>query len=884
MRPDGIRRLFRFPSRNTRDIHNDVRDEVAFHLEMRTKDLIAEGSSPQDARAQALREFGDLKTSERALVTHGGGVERRRGLSRLAAEFRQDLGYGVRLAVRDKGFSIAAVLTLAVAIGGNTAMFSIINALFFQPLAVRAPNEIVRVYTGQSTTSWPNVEDMARRNQVFDDVFAQGNADVSMATDPLPVRLAAGLVSPNYFAALGAAPLAGRVFRPDDPHADVVMLSERLWRARFGGSPAAVGQQITIDTRRVEIVGVMPRTFRGIAPAGLTRDLWMPLDVHGVHRGLAADRAATRFEVFARLKPGVSEVEAGSAMRVLGTQLEGEHPKVNERFSAIEVSSASGIGLYRGVGKTLLPVFMFIGFLTVVAGFVLLISCANLAGLLLGRAAVRKQEIAVRLALGAGRGRLVRQLLTESLVLAIAGGAAGLLLANGALTAMARAVAGLPVPIELNLQLDRLVLLYTFVISVGCALLFGLAPARRAARAQLVDALKIAGGGVVVRQRLRHALIVAQVAVSALLLFWSGLFVRSLQHVNSVDPGFTPAGVLLADVQLADDAPGAQARAETAFVDLLTRVREFPGVEGAGWSTIVPLAFTGNERFRVAKADTPADVPGVWIVSSRLSPGWFDAVRIPMVAGRDFTWADGDGAPDVAVVNETLARQFWNGAAVSERLRIGNGLVEVVGVVRDSKYWTLGEPISPTVYRPFRQAYAPHTVTMHVRTADPRDTAARLRREIQSVVPGSAPDIKPMTSAVAGAVIPARIGAAVTAGFGLLGAFLATLGVYGLISYVVAQRSREMAIRRAIGAPSAHIVQVVIGGTLTLAGAGLALGIALGALTAPLLGGLLVNVSPRDPLTAVLTAMVVLAATALASAPPAFRAASIAPLEALKDQ
>jgi predicted permease len=882
MRPAGIRRLFRFPTRSSNDVRRDVDDELSFHLEMRMRDLIAEGWQETQAREQALREFGDVRRSVASLTRHDERVERRRGLGRFASELRQDVAYGLRLLRRDKGFSTAAVLTLAVAIGGNAAMFSVVNAMFLRPLPIRAPGELARIRTGESTVSWPNLDDLRQRNTVFTSIVAQGQAAVSLTIEPLPVRLAAGLVSPDYFSELGTAPLMGRTPQPGDRRPDVVVLSERLWRARFAGSPSIVGQSITIDGRRKEIVAVMPRAFNGLAPAGLTRDLWMPLDLDGVHRGIATDRSATRFEAFGRLRPGTSIDEARAAMRVLGEQLAQEHPATNERFRAMEVFPASGIGLYRGMAKTLMPLFGFIGFMTVVAGFVLFVSCANLAGLLLGRAAARKPEIAVRLSLGAGRGRLIRQLLTESLIIAVAGGALGLALAATLTSELSRAVARLPMPIDLNLVMDLRVVAYTLAISVACAMLFGLAPARRASRVSLVDSLKADAAGGPARQRFRQALIVAQVAVSALLLFWSGLFARSLLHASSVETGFDPSDVLLAEVTLADDAPGALQRADAAFVDLHDRVRQIPGVEAVGWSSIVPLALTGNERFRVSTMDAPQAVPGHRVVASRLSPGWFDAVRIPFVAGRDFTWQDRLGSPPVVIINQTLARQLFNGAALGQQLRYGDRTLDIVGIVRDSKYWTLGESTSPTVYLPFRQVPALFPPTLHVRTSDPRGTAERIRREVRTLVPGSAPQLQLMRDAVAVAVVPARVGAAITGGFGLLGALLATMGVYGLISYIVVQRTREMAIRRALGAPSTHIVRVVIGGNGILAAVGLALGIGLGALTAPMFGGLLVNVSPTDPLTIVATTAVVLTTAIAASARPAWRAARLNPLSAMK--
>jgi predicted permease len=882
MKRSGLRRLFRFPTRSRGDVQADVDEELAFHLEMRIRDLVAEGRRPDEARRQAMSEYGDVRRSALALTRHDERLERRRWLERWASELRQDVSYGLRLMWRHKGFSTAAVLTLAVAIGGNTAMFSVVNALFFQPLAIRAPDEIARIRTGESTVSWPNLNDIRRRNTVFADVIAQGNVSLSLTVDPLPVRVTGGLVSANYFSVLGASPIAGRTFQPDDRRTDVVILSERLWRTLYGGSPSIIGQFLTMDGRPREVLGVMPRRFRSIAPAGLTHDLWIPIDEHGVHRGIATDRTATRFEAFGRLKAGTSIDEARAAMRVLGAQMAKEDPRSNERFSSMEVFAASGLGLYRGVGKTLLPVFVFVGFLGVVAACVLLVSCANLAGLLLGRAAARRQEIAVRLSLGAPRARLVRQLLTESLVLASIGGGFGLALAQMLTAALTRASTRLPVPIDLNLTMDLRVLVYTFGISAACALLFGVAPARRASRVPLVDSLRGGVGGTTTHQRFRQGLIVAQVAISALLLFWSGLFARSLLQVNRVDPGFDPHGVLLAEVQLADDAPGAIQRAEAAFVELQRRVRELPSVDAVGWSSIVPLALTGNERFRVSKPDAPPDLPGLWIVSSRLSPGWFDAVRILFVAGRDFTWDDREGAPPVVIVNETLARTLWNGQAIGQPLALGSKTAEVVGIVRDSKYWTLGEVIAPAVYQPFRQALAAQAPTLHVRTSDARGTAERIRREVEALVPGVAPDLKLMRDAVRAAILPARVGAIVTGAFGLLGALLATMGVYGLISYIVVQRTREVAIRRAIGAPTRHIVGVVIGSTAVLAAIGLVIGVALGALAAPLLGGLLVNVSPTDSVTVVATTLIVLATAILASAPPALRATRLDPLEALR--
>jgi predicted permease len=877
-----FRRLFRFTTRTAADVHAEVAEELQFHLEMRARDLIADGIPPAEARRRAIQEFGDVSAAAARLSKEGTHLERRRGVGRFVGELRQDSAYAVRVLSRNRRFAAMAVLTLGVAIGGNTAIFSVVNALFFQPLAVRAPQDLVRIYTGESTIAWANVDDIRRRNAVLSDVFVQSQYSVSLPGDPLPVVVRAGLVSLNYFSALGAAPLAGRTFRLDDA-TDVAVLSERLWRSQFGAAASIIGTTISIDGRRREVIGVMPTSFRGIGPPGFGPQLWIPVDVAGTHRALVADRGATRFEAYGRLAPGISAGQAEAALRVLGSQLAREYPATNARFTATEVFPASGLGLYRGVGKALLPVFTFIGLLALVAGFILFISCANLAGLLLARAGARRQEIAVRLALGAGRSRLIRQLLTESVILALMAGAAGLAIATVLASGISRMTAALPFPVELNLAVDRRVLLYALCVSTLSAILFGLSPARRASRVSVVDSLKGWQDGSAVRQRFRQGLIVAQVSVSTLLLFWAGLFGQSLLHAGKVDAGFDPTGVLLAEVPLASDGQVATAASSDAWLEEVQgRVREFPAVQGAGWASIVPLALLGNERFRISRADGDTGEEPMWIVASRLSPGWFSTVRVPLIAGRDFTWQDRQGAPEVAIVNETLARRLWNGAAIGRRIRHGERVAEVVGVARDTKYWTLGEATQPEVYLPVRQMIGTPILTLHVRTADLRGTAERLRVALQELRPGAPVSMTPMRDAVAVALLPARIGAMATGAFGLLGACLATLGVYGLISYLVVQRSKEIAIRRALGAPTSHLIRILVRSSIVVSAIGLVVGLALGSASAPLLGGLLVGVSPLDPLAAVSTALIVFGAATLASIPRALQGSREDPLASLR--
>jgi predicted permease len=875
MRPRGIRQLFRFPSRTTRDIRTEVDEEFAFHVDMRTAELVRGGLTETDARAQALREFGDAAKGAEGCATEGKRVERQRRLSRLVGEIRQDVTYGLRLIVRSPAFTVVTVLTLGIAIGGNTAVFSMINALFFKPLPVVAPQELVRIYSGQSAMSWPNVEDIVRRNTVFSDVVAQRSGFVGLSTNEGPARLVAGFVSSNYFTALGSAAAVGRPFLPSDTRADLVVLSERLWRTRYGSDPTVVGRTLTLDGRAYEVIGVMPARFRGISVPAFVKEIWLPVDPAGRDQRLSRDRTATSFEVFGRLRPGTSEGDAAAAMHVLGAQLRNEHPDANRTFEAMEVFKADGLGVYRGVGRTLMPVFAFLALLTIVAGGVLLIGCANIAGLLLGRAAARRREIAMRVALGAGRGRIVRQLLTESLLLAGLGGAAGVVLAAWLTSGLSSIVGGLPLPMELDLQLDGRVLLYTLSLSCLTAVLFGLTPARRAARTDLVPALRD-DASAAIRQRLRDALVIGQVTVCTMLLVCSALFVRSLMNVQQIDRGFDPAGVVLFNVTVSEARHLDDPDVQSLFIALYERVKQFPRVNSAGIATIVPLALWGREEYYVQLSD--GSNPGRHhVMANRVSPGYFDTIRIPIVAGRDFTWQDRPGSPTVAIVNETAAKRFWGGNAVGKQIEG----VEVVGVVADSKYWTLGETIEPTIYSPFRQKPF-REMTLFVRTSAPGPTMKALRTELQRLGPDVNGDVRQMTDAVSIATMPARVGAIATGAFGAIAMLLAAIGTYGLVAFTVVQRTKEIGIRKAIGARTADVIRLILIGNLRKVGAGLALGLMAGGLVARAFSGFVVGISTFDPITLMGVSAIVLLASVIASIFPTLRAARVNAIVTLK--
>jgi predicted permease len=558
--------------------------------------------------------------------------------------------------------------------------------------------------------------------------------------------------------------------------------------------------------------------------------------------------------------------------------MKSEHRDLPESFPQTLVVPVEGVEAFRGMSGILLPVFAFLGLMAVVSGCVLLIGCANIAGLLVSRATARQREVAVRLALGAGRRRLIRQLLTESLVLAIVGGGTGLALTLWLVGAANSAVALLPVPIEFDLRIDGRVLAYAIGLSTLACVFFGLAPAWSATRLDLVSSLKDEAGSTP-RQRMRRALVVGQVAMCTALLVWSGLFVNSLRHISAVDPGFVSSGVVIASAEL-ERGTTTDAEGERIFVEWARRVGASPMVETSGLALVVPLALVGREDFYVS---LPIDDLRHRVVGNRLTPGWFATVRIPFLAGRDFTWDDREGAPHVAIVNDTLSRQLWNGQALGQQLRYGQRTLEIVGVVRDSKYSTIGETVSPTVYLPFRQTYA-FGMTLHARTHDAEGTATLMIDEMRRLAPNVPVSVKAMSDAVAVSVIPAQVGAASTGIFGLVAMLLSAMGVYGLVAFAVGQRKREFAIRQAVGATAKDIIRLILGTNTRLVSIGLTLGLALGVVGAMALGGFLTGVGPFDPATLFAVVVIVVASAFVAGLGPAWRAARARPLVALRDQ
>jgi len=880
MKRPRTRRLFRYTSRSAADIDRDLRDEFAFHVDMRAEALEREGMTPEVARTTAEREFGDRAGTTTSCAPHDREVEARRSLALLSEELTTDLRYSLRTARRAPGLAAVIIMTVAVAMAGNTAVFTIVNSLLFKPATLRDPSGLVRIHTGESRISAANLRDIIARATVFNAVIAQRAVAPAMETPAGTLYVTGAEVSANYFTTLEMAAARGRVFLPADTREDVIVISDRLWHLRFTNEPATVGRVVTLNGESKEIIGIMPPNFRGLAPPGLGRDFWTP--VPRTTAPGADDRRERRYEAFARLAPGVALPQAQSAMAMVGTQLKNEHPADNARFDRTVLFGVTGFDAFRGIGSAALPIFAFVGVLALAAALVLLMACANIAGLLLGRAASRRRETAIRLALGAGRARLIQQLLTEGFVLALTGAAAGVLLSVWLTGLAQRATDSLPFPVDFDFSPDWRVLTYSAALACLTAVLFGLSPARRAARTDLVGALMNDEGGDT--QRLRQKLVVAQVFACTVLLLWAALFTRSLGNVSAVDPGFRTDGVLVMDVSPPEQIAPSHASAHDLLERLQERVAGMPGVTASGMAWAVPLGFMAREEYDVRLSET-AGQENRRVLSNTVSPGFFSSVGIPLLAGRDVSRSDTAGAPRVVLVNQTAARRFWNHEAVGRTIKMPDDDewvdATVIGVVGDSKYWTLGEEIQPVVYPALSQRRS-RGANLFVRSAHPTHTATALREELRRTLPGMPVDVRHFEDAIKVSLMPARVGAAATAAIGCTAMLLAAVGIYALVAFSVAQRSREIGIRRAVGATGSDIARLIVCGSLLRVATGLVPGLTIGALGAAGFAAFIVGVSPFDAATLAAIAVMILLVATIASARPAYRATRVDPLRVLR--
>ena len=810
----------------------------------------------------------------------------------------QDLRYAVRLLRRNPLFALTAVLSLAVGIGANTTIFTIANALLFRaPVGVAEPDRLVDIGRSQNrqgfdTNSYPNYLDIRKRNTVFSGVYAYrfDPPPMSLGGPDGAERVYGHLVTNNYFDVLGARPRIGRLFRTDDseePAANpIVVLGYRFWMRRFNGDVSMPGRTITVNGHPFTVVGVAEDGFHGTSV--LNPDLFVPMNMLEAAMprtsggSLLTSRTAVWLVMGARLKPGISISQAQAELELLGAALEREFPTDN-RGKGLRVLASSPIPGQSG------PVGGFMALLMGIVSLVLVIACANVAGVLLARAASRRREIAVRLAIGAGRRRLIAQLLTETSMLFVIGAAAGLLLARGMTTVLVSFLPTLPVPLQVSLALDGRVIAFTLTVSLMAALLSGLVPALQASNTDVVPALKDDGQGRVARLRGRHAFVVAQVALSLLLVVAAGLLVRALARASAIDTGFDPRGVELASLDLSL-AGYTESTGRTFARDLVSRVRALPGVESASLSRVMPL---GGSRVGLGALT----VPGVTSPNGRASfgfewnivePGYFATMRTPLVRGRDFDERDREGGQSVIIINETAARTLWPGQdPIGRPLLHQRGPNEfrtltVIGVARDGKYTFLGEAPVAFVYVPMQQEYSPR-MTIVARTIDGRRIAGELRRLV-ATMDSNLPIITAQTllDYISFGLVPQRVAASVAGSLGLVGLLLASMGIYGVTAYMVARRTREIGIRVALGAQRGDVVRMVLRQGMRLAAVGVAIGLVLAAAGSRLLATLLFGVPPIDPVTFIGSTLLFVAIGLAACLVPARRATRINAMEALR--
>ena len=815
----------------------------------------------------------------------------------------QDLRHAVRLLRRNPLFAMTAVLSLAIGIGANTTIFTIANALLFRPpVGALDPGRLVDIGRSQNgqgfdNGSYPNYLDLRSCNTVFSGVYAyRGGAEaVSLAGRDGAERIYGELVTTNYFAVLGTRPHIGRLFSPADGEAPggtpLAVLSHRFWKRRFDGDPTIVGRTLSLNGRPFTVTGVAPDGFHGTTV--LTADVWLPVNMVGELTPRRSSSTLTRREAVwllmgARLKPGVSVRQAQAELNRIGLALECEYPEQN-RGKGLRVVASSPIP---GNGA---PVAAFLSVLMGLVGLVLAIACANVAGVLLARATTRRREIAVRLALGAGRGRLVRQMLLESTLLFFAGGAAGLVLARVMTTLLVSLLPTLPVPVDVSLALGVRAAAFTLGLSLVAALLSGLAPALYASKTDMFVGIKADAQGGPERLRLRNAFVISQVAFSIVLVVGAGLFLRALQRASEIDPGFDPRGVELAALDLS--LGGYTDTTGPVFArELVQRVRGIPGVQRATLSAVMPLGMSGlglgalSVPGAAAFPARPATFDADWNV---IEPGYFATMKMALVNGRDFTDGDRHDAPSVVIVNETAARRFWPGqnglgkALVQEAGRPGaphaTRTLTVVGIARDAKYRSLGDPPRMFVYVPLQQQFVSRT-TIVARSTQ----GQRLAVEIRTLLASMNPNLPILTAQTledytAIGLVPQRVAASVSGSLGIVGLLLAAIGIYGVTAYAVARRTREIGIRMALGAQRRDVVGMVLRQGMTLAAAGVVIGLPLAGAASRLLGSLLFGVPPIDPMTftsaALLFAIVGLAACYV----PARRATRVDAMEALRD-
>jgi putative ABC transport system permease protein len=860
----------------------DLDEEMRLHLELREQEQMEKGITPDEAYYAAQRQFGNsLLLQERSRDMWGwNGIE----------QLLQDVRYGVRMLVKNPGFTAVAVIALALGIGANTAIFSVVNAVLLRPLPYQDSDRLVVILHGGTDPVAPaNFLDWRKQNHVFQSMGAAEYWAPNLTAVERPEQIWALRLTSDIFPLLGVQPLLGRAFVPgeDQPGKEhEVVLSYGSWQKRFGGDASVIGRSMTLDGEAYTIIGVMPREFK-FAPFWATKaELWAPLAL--------GDRATRRngnsLRIFARLGSGVTLAQASAEMATITARLNKEYPGTNKDVVVRSLKD-------KVVGDVRPALLILLG----AVGFVLLIACANVAHMLLARAAARQKEIAVRTALGARRWRVIRQFLTESILLAILGGGAGLLLALGGIRVLvALSPAGIP-RVE-TVGLDGRVLAFMLVVSVLTGIAFGLFPALQASAVSLNDSLKEGGRGStesIRRNRLRSLLVASEFALALVLVIGAGLMIRSLFALQSIDPGFNPQHLLSMMVRAGGSKAGEPGHRAAFFQQLLEHVRALPGVQSAGFINHLPLAGdVWGYPFWVQGRPIPPPGEGMNAVYRVVMPGYFRAMEIPILRGRDVTDADQMNAPGVVVINEALANRVWPGEdpigkhiTLEDPNKTPNWLT-VVGVSKNAKQNEWAAPSYFEVYIPFLQNHefqeSPRPMWAYLTlvarsTGDPASLVPAIESEVRSLDSNVAvSQVQTMDQVVADSTAQPRFYLLLLATFAAVALVLAAVGIYGVMSYSVSRRTHEIGIRMALGAERRDVLRLVVGQGMLLALAGAAVGL-LGALgLTRLMASLLYGVQPYDPATFLVVSIVLCLVALAANYVPARRATKIDPMVALR--
>jgi macrolide transport system ATP-binding/permease protein len=878
-----MRSLFR-----RRQADRELGDEFQFHLQCQIDEYVAKGMGPEEARYAALRLLGGIEQYKQE-------CRDMRSVT-FIEHIQQDVRFGFRMLVRSPGFSLLAILCLTVGIGANAAVFSWIEGSLFRPYPRVAHQDQLLVLAGTARgtpgfdeVSWPDFLDFQKNCTLLDAVIAEKIVGTTLSIGDRAERTAGSIVSANYFDAMGVRPVLGRGFTSDEDSGrnahPVVVISHQLWKDRFRGDPAIVGKTQMLNGLPHTIVGVAPEGFYGTF-VGYPFQFWVPASMQERFDSSGyklEDRGARWIEGFVRLKPGVSAAQAQAELAGVASRLEIAYPETN-RGRGIKL-----VPLWQSPfdgAEMLLPT---LGIALAVVIFVLLIACANVGNLMLVRSFARRHEMTIRLAIGADRRRLLKQLLTEGLILSTVAAAGGLLVAIWCRDALVRIIPPRGVQMRIAGDIDWRVLMLSAAVCLISTLLFGLLPAVQSSKVDLAGALKSESGGVVSGRHgswIRSTLVLLQVALSFILLVAAGLLIQSLQRIRTSSPGFSTQGVVVTAVNLF--AAGYDAQRARNFQDqLMDRVQSLSGVESAAYARITPFSYRtySSAPIAVDGYEAPPDQQPT-VEYNEVSPTYFQTLGIPFVSGREFTRADDETAPLVAVVNETMVAQYWRGEnPVGKRLKVRDRWMQVVGLVKSAKYANLLESEKPFFYVPLRQN--PSTqVGLFVRTPQgPGTMAPLLTRQVHALDPELAPyEVITMREQIDRTTSSQHIAVTLLSGFGGLALLLAGIGLYGVMSYAVSQSTRELGLRMALGAAPSHLLRLVMSRGVALTAGGVALGAGAALLLTRLLGYLLYQVSPRDPLSFGLAFAVMIFVAMAASLLPAWRATQTDPVRALRSE